>query len=213
MSRCECRSLRRITSGTGLDAHDYARGHLRVLVADVEQWESLYGCPETGRLWKLYFEQPERYGARWPQLVQVSPEEAASEFGWSPAPDERLSAIRAAPRPGQPRDQGSRTCKCRKLRRVIGGPDEYAYGHLRVLAYNRELWETLLGCPETGRLWKEYRVFPEYHGGGWPVLVQVTPEEAAREFGWAPAPDERLLSIRAAPDSRPGIGLGVLGLG
>ena len=212
MSKCECRSLRRITPGAGLDARDYARGHLRVLVADVEQWESLYGCPETGRLWKLYFEQPERYGARWPQLVQVAPEEAAREFRWSPAPDERLSTIRAAQRPGHPREQQSRTCQCRKLRRVIKGPDKYADGHLRVLAYNSEQWETLLGCPDTGRLWKKYRVFTEYHGGGWPVLVQVTPEEAAREFGWSPAPDERLLSIRAAPDSRPGIGLSDLEL-
>lgn len=213
MSGCECRELKRVTAGAGLSAHDYARGHLRVLVADVEQWESLYGCPETGRLWKLYFEQPERYGARWPQLVQVPSEEAAREFGWSPTPDERLSVIRAAQRPGQPRDQQSQTCNCRNLKRVIKGPDKYADGHLRVLAYNSDLWETLLGCPETGRLWKRYNVFPEYHGGGWSVLVQVTPREAAREFGWSPAPDERLLSIRAAPDSRPGIPLSVLGSG
>lgn len=90
---------------------------------------------------------------------------------------------------------------CGELQHINARADEYAYGHLRELVKDGKRWETLYGCPETGRLWKRYYPHPEYHASGWPELVQISPEEAAATFGWAPAPDERLAAIRAAPDS------------
>ena len=92
-------------------------------------------------------------------------------------------------------------CKCGELQRIDVGADEYAYGHLRELVKDGKRWETLYGCPEAGRLWRRYYPHPEYHASGWPELLQISPEEAAATFGWAPAPDERLATIRAAPDS------------
>ncbi len=97
---------------------------------------------------------------------------------------------------------GSRaiTCRCAEIEHIDSDVEVYKHSHLHELADDSDTWETLYGCPETGKLWKEYRVHPEYHGGGWPVLVQVSPKEAAEAFGWAPAPDERLPAIRAAPE-------------
>ena len=96
---------------------------------------------------------------------------------------------------------GSRiiTCRCAEIKHIDSGVEVYKHSHLHELAYDDDTWETLYGCPETGRLWKEYRVHPEYHGGGWPKLVQISPKEAKKTYGWAPAPDERLRAIRAAP--------------
>ena len=97
---------------------------------------------------------------------------------------------------------GSRTitCRCAVIEQIDSDVEVYAHSHLHELAYDSDEWETLYGCPETGRLWKEYRVHPEYHGGGWPELVQISPREARKSFGWAPAPNERLRAIRAAPN-------------
>ena len=97
---------------------------------------------------------------------------------------------------------GSRiiTCRCAEIKHIDSGVEVYAHSHLHELAYDGYTWETLYGCLETGKLWKEYVVHPEYHGGGWPKLVQVSPMEAEKSFGWAPAPNERLRAIRAAPE-------------
>ena len=100
-------------------------------------------------------------------------------------------------------------CRCAEIHRIDsskeGGPSDlevyrYIYGHLRWLT-DSEQWETLYGCPDTGRLWKEYSSHPEYHLGGWPIVEQISPAAAAATFGWAPPPDERLAAIRAAPAS------------
>ncbi len=92
------------------------------------------------------------------------------------------------------------TCRCAEIEHIDSDVEVYKHSHLHELADDRDTWETLYGCPETGRLWRAYRVHPEYHGGGWPKLVQVSPEEAKSKFGWDPAPNERLRAIRAAPE-------------
>ena len=90
-------------------------------------------------------------------------------------------------------------CRCAEIQHLLGAAAQrYEREHLRELVVDGEKWETLFGCPETGRLWKEYLPHAEYHGGGLPELVQLSPEAAAAEFGWSPAPDERLQAIRAA---------------
>ncbi len=90
-------------------------------------------------------------------------------------------------------------CRCAEIEHINSDVEVYKHSHLHELADDRDTWENLYGCPETGRLWKEYRVHPEYHGGGWPELVQISPEEAKNKFGWDPAPDERLRAIGTAP--------------
>ena len=83
------------------------------------------------------------------------------------------------------------------------GAAKYASAHLVELVYNSEKWDTLYGCPETGRLWRDYFPYPSSHGGGPMELVPISPEAAAAEFGWAPPPDKRLQAIRAAKRDGP----------
>ena len=93
MSDCRCTEIQHLH---GAAAQRYEREHLHELVVDGEKWETLYGCPETGKHWKEYLPQGEYHGGGPPELVQISPEEAEAEFGWAPPPGERLQAIRAA---------------------------------------------------------------------------------------------------------------------
>ena len=102
MSDCRCAEIHRIDSSkeggpSDLEVYRYIYGHLRWLADHSEGWESLYGCPETGLLWKKYLSPSEGFSDGWPIVEQISPEEAKATFGWKRPRNKRLAAIRAAP--------------------------------------------------------------------------------------------------------------------
>ena len=75
-------------------------------------------------------------------------------------------------------------CKCNlpKLAEDIG--DEYTRTHWIKLAVDEVNCRTLYKCPDTGRYWKEYYPYPEYHGGGPSAFVQISKRTAKEEFGF-----------------------------
>lgn len=107
MVRCRCAEIpclegvvaRYSTLDAGVSAGEYSL-HLVDLVVDSDKWETLYVCPETGRLWKSHHLYPSSHGGGPMELVPISPETAAAELGWAPPPDKRLQAIRAAKQDG-----------------------------------------------------------------------------------------------------------------
>lgn len=74
-------------------------------------------------------------------------------------------------------------CKCEKINFIHGAEAKiYASSHLQEISVNFSTWETLYQCPVTKRFWKEYFPYPEAHGGGPPELIQITPEQAEKDF-------------------------------
>ena len=98
MSNCRCAEIL-LLSGTNT-VRRYVHGHLRTL-DDSEQWRALYGCPETGRLWKEHIPCAKSYRVETPELVQITPEAAVREFSRAPEPGAERRTILAAPASGQ----------------------------------------------------------------------------------------------------------------
>jgi hypothetical protein len=74
-------------------------------------------------------------------------------------------------------------CRCKDLKHIHGrAAQDYIVQHLREIKDNSETWETLYQCPITKTFWKEYYPHSEQHGGGPPELIQITPEDAKRDF-------------------------------
>lgn len=74
-------------------------------------------------------------------------------------------------------------CKCNMVKEIRGGEGEYyAKDHLVLIKVHDIEWTALYQCPETGRLWKEFFPFPEAHGCGPADFIQITVEEARKEF-------------------------------
>ena len=59
---------------------------------------------------------------------------------------------------------------------------DYARKNLVQLVVDQVNWKTLYRDPITGEYWKKYYPHSEMHGGGPPVFVKVSLEEAKREF-------------------------------
>jgi hypothetical protein len=59
----------------------------------------------------------------------------------------------------------------------------YAQLHLMKIKTDAVHWQTLWKNPQTGELWKEFFPMPEMHGGGPPVFIKITEQEAKSEFG------------------------------
>jgi Immunity protein 27 len=76
---CRCGEIRRLS---GAEAADYSRSHLRELVIDPTNWQTLYDCPATGTLWKEYHPRSEQHGGGPPKLVVISPQEAKAAFNY-----------------------------------------------------------------------------------------------------------------------------------
>ena len=74
-------------------------------------------------------------------------------------------------------------CRCKEIKFIQGADAKnYARSHLREITVNFDNWETLYQCPITKTFWKEYFPYPEGHGGGPPELIQISPEDAKRDF-------------------------------
>jgi Immunity protein 27 len=74
-------------------------------------------------------------------------------------------------------------CRCETIRHLEGAAaSEYANSHLKQIKVDLERWQTLFQCPNMSRFWKEYFLFPEAQGGGIPNLIQVSDQEAYKEF-------------------------------
>jgi len=59
---------------------------------------------------------------------------------------------------------------------------EFARKNLVQVVVDDVNWKVLHRNPETGEYWKEFFPHPEVHGGGPPVFVKISQEEAKREF-------------------------------
>ena len=75
MCRCEARDRY-----SGVEAQEYARGHLVELKVDDVNWTVLYRCPDTGTYWKEWYPQGEAHGGGPSELVRISREDAEREF-------------------------------------------------------------------------------------------------------------------------------------
>jgi len=74
-------------------------------------------------------------------------------------------------------------CRCKDLKHIHGrAAQDYISEHLELIKDNPETWESLYKCPITKKFWKEYYPHSEAHGGGPPELIQITPEDAKRDF-------------------------------
>ncbi len=74
-------------------------------------------------------------------------------------------------------------CRCEELKHIHGRTaEDYARLHLQKLSVNFNTWEILYQCPITKRFWKEYYPRSEAHGGGPPELIQITSEDAKKDF-------------------------------
>ncbi|QQR80661.1 MAG: hypothetical protein IPJ69_00380 [Deltaproteobacteria bacterium] len=75
-------------------------------------------------------------------------------------------------------------CTCCSIVQLSGSRGkEYASSHLKKLKIDEVNWTVLIQCPQTHRYWKEFYKYPESHGGGIPEFIQISEEEAKREFG------------------------------
>lgn len=81
--KCKCAQTERLH---GAEGQDYEREHLRELSVDVETWQVLLQCPETGLLWKKYYPNPEAHGGGAPEYVKIPREIAQEEFDLSAQP-------------------------------------------------------------------------------------------------------------------------------
>lgn len=74
-------------------------------------------------------------------------------------------------------------CRCEELKHIHGrAVQDYASTHLQKLSVNFNTWEILYQCSVTKRFWKEYYPHSEAHGGGPPELIQISPEDAEKDF-------------------------------
>lgn len=74
-------------------------------------------------------------------------------------------------------------CRCSTIHEIRGGDGEdYARTHLSKVVVDDVNWQILWRCPVTGRYWKEYFPHSEAHGGGPPDFVQISEEEAKKDF-------------------------------
>jgi hypothetical protein len=77
MTTCRCEELQHLD---GAEAREYARAHLVKIKVDLDKWQILYECPNTGKLWKEYYPYPDSHGGGPPELVQISLQAAQEEF-------------------------------------------------------------------------------------------------------------------------------------
>jgi hypothetical protein len=59
---------------------------------------------------------------------------------------------------------------------------EFARKNLVQVVVDDVNWNVLHRNPETGEYWKEFFPQSEMHGGGPPVFIKISEEEAKREF-------------------------------
>jgi hypothetical protein len=59
---------------------------------------------------------------------------------------------------------------------------EFVRKNFTQIAVDGVNWNILHRDPKTGEYWKEFFPQSEMHGGGPPVLVKISEEEAKREF-------------------------------
>ena len=75
---CKCQVLECLK---GVEAREYARGHLMELKVDDANWIVLYRCPETGLYWKEWYPQSEAHGGGPSELIKIEKGDAEREFG------------------------------------------------------------------------------------------------------------------------------------
>ena len=64
----------------GNEGEAFARRNLVQIKVDPTNWKVLWQNPQTGEFWKEYFPHSELQGGGAPEFVQISEEEAKSEF-------------------------------------------------------------------------------------------------------------------------------------
>jgi hypothetical protein len=84
--KCECTRTERLHGAAG---QEYEHGHLRELAVDLESWQMLLECPETGLLWKKYYPNPQAHGGGAPDYVKIPREIAEEEFDIPAQPSSR----------------------------------------------------------------------------------------------------------------------------
>jgi hypothetical protein len=75
--KCRCIETERLHGAAG---QDYESAHLRELVVEVETWQMLLQCPETGTLWKKYYPSSGGHGGGAPDYVKIPCDIAQEEF-------------------------------------------------------------------------------------------------------------------------------------
>lgn len=78
-----------------------------------------------------------------------------------------------------------KNCKCDIIKILHGESGQnYVNEHMNKIAVNDDTWEILYHCLNSNRYWKKYFPNPEEHGGGLPDFIQITEEEAKKEFNF-----------------------------
>jgi hypothetical protein len=65
---------------TGSEGEAFAKQNLVPIKVDAANWKVLWKDPRTGKFWKEYFPHSELQGGGPPEFVQITEEEAKSEF-------------------------------------------------------------------------------------------------------------------------------------
>ena len=78
MNSCRCRTT---TILHGREGQDYAKAHLVEVKVDDLNWTVLHRCMDTGIYWKEHMKYPEAHGGGIPEYIQISEEQAKTEFG------------------------------------------------------------------------------------------------------------------------------------
>jgi hypothetical protein len=71
---------KRPTCLRGKEGEAFAKERLVQVKIDAVNWKVLWKNPQTGEFWKEYFPQSELQGGGPPEFVQITEEEAKSEF-------------------------------------------------------------------------------------------------------------------------------------
>jgi hypothetical protein len=66
--KCVCQEIATLR---GNEADAYMAEHLRLILFDLENWENLYECPETGIRWLETFPYPAAHGGGPPVLQRL----------------------------------------------------------------------------------------------------------------------------------------------
>jgi hypothetical protein len=65
---------------TGSEGEAFAKQNLVQIKVDAANWKVLWKDPQTGKFWKEYFPYSELQGGGPPEFIQITEEEAKSDF-------------------------------------------------------------------------------------------------------------------------------------
>lgn len=78
--KCVCEQSGQLEPGA-ISKEAYSRSHLRKLAVNVELWERLWECPDTGLLWREWHPHPEMQAGGPSHFSLIERDEARRRFG------------------------------------------------------------------------------------------------------------------------------------